>query len=181
MDKTLELLKKYTTKPNLLRHATAVSACMRHFAEVEGEDVNYWEVVGLLHDIDYELYPEEHCHKCVQILKDEGFDDKFILTVQSHGYEICTDVEPKLYMEKVLSAVDQLSGFIIACAMMKPEKKLSVVDLDNIKKKWKDKKFAAGTDRDRIMRFCERMGKDFDYVATHTLVALQGIADKLGL
>ena len=177
----LDVLKKYTTKPNLIKHAQAVAATMRHFAKLAGEDEEYWAVVGLLHDIDYELYPDEHCHVCREILKNEGFDDNFIHAVQSHGHEICTDVCPNCYMEEILSATDQLSGFIIACALMKPNKTLAEVDVSSIKKKWKDKKFAAGTERDRIEKVIANMGKEFDWIAGETLNALQGISGQLGL
>lgn len=197
----LEILKKYTTKPNLIKHAIVVGAVMKHFAALAGEDQNYWAVVGLLHDVDYEMYPDEHCYKLPEILKKEGFDDKFIYSIQSHGYEICTNVEPKTYMEKVLCAVDQLSGLIIACALVRPEKKLEFVTLETIHKRWKVPTFAAGTDRERILRFCERMGKSFDglersdrnnltlmpqterfdWVAEQTLIAMKAIAEQIGL
>jgi len=177
----LEILKKYTTKPNLIKHAIVVSAVLKHFAKLQSEDQNYWAVVGMLHDVDYEMYPDEHCYKLVDILKTEGFDDEFIRIIQSHGYEICTDIEPKSYMEKILSTVDQLSGLIIACALVRPEKKLEFVTLESIQKRWKVPSFAAGTDRERIMRFYERLGESFDYIATETLKAMQAIAGEIGL
>jgi len=177
----MTVLKKYTTKPNLIKHAIAVAAAMKHFAHLAGEDEEYWQVIGLLHDIDYEMYPDCHCHKCVEILRDEGFSEDEIHSIQSHGYEICTQVEPTHYMEKVLCTVDQLTGFIIACALMKPDKKLDSLTLDSIKKKWKNKGFAAGTERERIERFTGRMGKSFDWVICETLTALRGIAPELGL
>jgi putative nucleotidyltransferase with HDIG domain len=177
----MQILQKYTTKPNLIKHAQVVSAVMKHFAKLKNEDQNYWAVVGLLHDIDYELYPDEHCYKLVEILKTEGFDDEFIRIIRSHGYEICTDVAPQGYMENVLCAIDQLSGLIIACALVRPEKKLEFVTLESIQKRWKIPSFAAGTDRDRIMRFCDRLGETFDHIATETLKAMQGIAEEIGL
>lgn len=177
----LEILKKYTTKPNLIKHAIAVSVTMRHFAELEKQDSEFWAVAGMLHDIDYELYPDEHCYKGVELLKKEGLCDATIRAHQSHGFGICTDVEPIAYMEKALCAVDQLTGFIIACALIRPEKKLEFVDMDSIKKKWGKKDFASGTNRERIERMCEKMGKPFDYVAQQTLIALQKSAADLGL
>jgi len=179
--KGLEILKKYTTKPNLIKHALAVAATMRHFAKIEGENQEYWATVGILHDIDYEMYPDEHCHKCVELLEAEGCDCDFIHAIQSHGYEICTDVEPNCYMEKVLSVIDQLTGFIIACALIKPEKKLEAVDLASMQKRWKNKAFAAGTERERIEKVCERIGKDLGYMMVETHKALLGIANELGL
>ena len=176
-----EILKKYMTKPNLLKHSIAVSACMEHFAKLEKENADYWGAVGMLHDVDYEINPKQDHSQSPDILKKEGFDDEFIYSVQSHAYGICSDVEPKLYMEKVLLTVDQLSGFIIACALIRPEKKLEFVTMESIKKRWKVPTFAGGTNRERIMQFCEKMGKSFDYIAKQTLIALQGIAGKLGL
>ncbi|MCL2484084.1 MAG: HDIG domain-containing protein [Firmicutes bacterium] len=180
-EKALEILKKYMTKPNLIKHSIAVAACMRQFAKLAGENEEHWAVVGLLHDIDYELYPDSHLEKSVEILKSEGFDDAFIRSVQSHGYEICTDVEPVHYMEKVLCTIDQLSGFLIACALIRPEKKLELVEMPSVHKRWTTPAFAAGTDRERIMRFCERLNKPFDYMAEQTLIALKNIANDLGL
>ena len=180
-DKALQILKKYTTKPNLIKHALAVSAIMGHFAKLSGEDQDYWATVGMLHDIDFECCPEEHCCKCVEILKAEGFDEKAILSIQSHGYPTCTQIEPKMYMEKVLSATDQLSGLIIAVALMRPDKKIASVTLDSVMRKWKDKKFAAGADREQILSYCKKMDKSLDYVIEQSLIALQNIASKLDL
>lgn len=177
----LAILKKYTTKPNLIKHAIVVGAVLKHFAKLQKQDPNYWAVVGILHDVDYEMYPDEHCFKLVDILKAEGFDDEFIRIIRSHGYEICTDVVPQSYMENILAAIDQLSGLIIACALVRPEKKLEFVTLESIDKRWKVPSFAAGTDRARIMRQCERLGVTFDYIAAETLKAMQAIAGQIGL
>jgi len=177
----LEILKKHTTKINLIKHAIAVSATMRHFAKLHGENAEYWACVGMLHDVDYEKYPDTHLNNTPEILKAEGFDEPFIHAVLSHGYELRNDIEPSNYMEWVLSTVDQLTGFITACALILPERKLSSVTLDSIKKRWKVPSFAAGTNRERIMRYCEKLGHDFDYVATQTLIAMQSIAGDLGL
>ena len=179
----LEILKKYTTKQNLIRHALTVSGVMKHFAKLQSEDENYWAVVGLLHDVDYELYPEEHCHKLVGILRQEGFDDDFIHTIQSHGYpEVkSTGVVPQTYMENVLAAIDQLSGLIIACALIRPEKKLEFVNLESVLKRWKMPTFAAGTNRKNIMDRCNDIGVSLDYLAAETLKAMQGFAGEIGL
>lgn len=180
-NQALEILKRYTTKPNLIKHALAVAAAMRHFAQMRGEDPEYWAVIGILHDIDYELYPEEHCNKCAELLKTEGLPDSVIHAVRSHGYEICCDVEPLTYMEKILGIVDQLTGFIIACALIRPEKNLDVVTLDSMKKRWANPQFAAGTKRDRIQIRCDRLGVELDYMLEQTLVALKTIANDLGM
>ena len=177
----LETLKKYTTKPNLIKQAIAVAATMRHFAKIEGEDENFWETVGMLHDIDYEMWPDTHCHKCVEILKSEGYDERTIHAVQSHGYELCCDVKPENYMELVLGTIDQLTGFIIACALIRPEKKLELVELSSMQKRWKSPSFAAGTGRERIEKWCARIGVTLDYMMVETHKALLSIADELGL
>jgi len=179
--RAMEVLQKYTTKPNLIKHAVAVAETMRHFARLAGEDAQHWAIVGLLHDVDYELYPDCHCEKCVEILRDEGFDDSFIRSIQTHGYGICTDIAPTCYMEQILGAIDQLTGFIIACALMKPDKKLASVDMDSMKRRWKDKKFAGGTNRERIENICANLDGGFEYVISETLIAMQNVADKFGL
>jgi len=175
------ILAKYTQKPNLIKHAIAVAATMRHFAKLEGEDEEFWAAVGMLHDVDYEMYPEQHCHKCVEILRNEGVDEETIHAIQSHGYEICCDVEPMNYMEQVLCTIDQLTGFLTACALIRPDKKIAMVEMPSAKKKWANKAFAAGTERERIEKCCERMDKALDYMMEQTLIAMQGVADKLGL
>ena len=141
-EEAYKILEKNMTKPNLIKHCLAVESVMRHFAEMNNEDVEYWGNVGLLHDIDYELYPEEHCKKYREVLKD-AVDDDFIRVLESHGHELCTDVRPEKFMEKILVTIDQLTGFITACALMKPSKKLEDVELASMHKKWKNKSFAA--------------------------------------
>jgi len=178
----IEILKKYTTKPNLIKHAIAVSAAMSHFARIAGENEEYWATVGMLHDIDYECCSQGgHCHECVAILRDEGFDEAFIRAVRSHGHELACDVEPILHMEKILCIVDQLTGFIIACAMIRPEKKLAMVELASMQKRWKSPSFAAGTGRERIEKWCARIGVTLDYMFVETHKALLAVADELGL
>jgi len=181
-EKALQIWKKYNTKQNLERHATAVSETLRHFAKLTGEDEEYWASVGLLHDVDYEQYPDEHCHKIPEILSKEGIDAETIRAIQSHGYIHVDGIpEPQNQMEWTLFAIDQLTGFIIACALIRPEKKLALVDMASINKRWKIPTFAGGTKRDLVLLGCEKMDKSFEYVAEQTLVALQGVADKLGL
>ena len=178
----LKILKKYMTKENLIRHSLTVSGVMKHFARLQEEDENYWAVLGLLHDIDYEQYTDQHCFKLVEILKKEGFDEGFIRTIQSHGYpEVDTGVRPETYMENVLAAIDQLSGLIIACALIRPEKKLANVSLESILKRWKVPAFAAGTNREAIQARCVDLGVSLDYLAAETLKAMQCFAGEIGL
>jgi len=141
-EEAYKILEKNMTKPNLIKHCLAVEAVMKHFAEMNNEDTEYWGNVGLLHDIDYELYPEEHCKKYKEVLKDV-VDYDFIRTLESHGHELCTEVRPEKFMEKILITIDQLTGFITACVLMKPSKKLEDVEMASMLKKWKRKDFAS--------------------------------------
>ena len=175
------MLEKYTSNKNLIKHALAVEGVMRHFAKIHNEDIEYWGNVGLLHDIDYELYPDEHCLKCVEILESENVPEDIIKSIQSHGYGICTDVKPEKFMEKVLFAIDELTGLIVAVALMKPGKTLAEVDLDSIKRKWNKRGFAAGANREVIQQGADMLELELDYIIEETIVGMQEIADKLGL
>lgn len=168
-DSVVAIFKKYNDSPSLFRHALAVEAVMRHFAAKYGEDPDYWGAVGLLHDVDYEKYPEEHCVKAVELLKNEGFDDAFIHSVVSHGYGICTDVAPESTMEKALFASDELTGLVAAAVLMLPSKNLDDLKLSSLKKKWKDKRFAAGVNRDIVLKGCEMLGMDLEDLMKETI------------
>lgn len=178
----LELFKKYNKSDSLLRHAFAVEATMKHFAEIFNEpDVEKWTVIGLIHDLDYEMYPEEHCIKVQEILKEEGYPEDYIRAVASHGYGICCDIEPVEKMEKVLYAIDELTGLITAVALLRPSR--SVLDLEpkSVKKKWKDKAFAAGVDRAIIEKGIEMLGMERDDVIRETILAMRKVAEEIGL
>ena len=148
---------------------------MRFFAQELGfcDDVEFWGMVGLLHDLDFELYPEQHCIKCQEIMKDLDLDEKLIHAVASHGYGICSDVEPVHEMEKVLFATDELTGLIGAAALMRPSKSVQDMELKSLKKKFKDKSFAAGCDRDIIRRGAEQLGWELDDLLNRTLQAMK--------
>ena len=154
-EKALALLKEYNESEALIKHGMQVEAIMRYYAKEAGEDPEYWGCVGLLHDVDYEKYPEEHCKKAVEIPTEAGYDEAFIHAVVSHGYGLCSDAEPELYMEKVLYTIDELSGLINAAAIMRPSKSVMDLEVKSVKKKFKDKKFAAGVDRQIILDGCE--------------------------
>ena len=148
-EKAIALLREYNESEALVKHGMQVEAIMRYYAREAGEEnapegVEYWGCVGLLHDVDYERYPEEHCRKAAEILKGAGYDDAFIHAVVSHGFGLCSDVEPERYMEKVLYTIDELSGLINATAIMRPSKSVMDLEVKSVKKKFKDKKFAAG-------------------------------------
>jgi len=180
-ESAFEVLNKYTKSEKLIKHALIVEAVMRHFAKLYYQDIEKWGIVGLVHDIDYEMYPDEHCIKCVEIMKENGFNDEYIHAVQSHGYNICTDVEPIHKMEKVLYTIDELTGMIVAIALMKPNRSLDEVDLASIKKKWKQRGFAGGVNRDVVEAGALMLGKDLDYIMVETTRGIKTIANELGL
>ncbi len=170
------LLTRYNKEPFHLRHALTVEGLMRQLALSEGygEEADYWALVGLLHDIDFELYPQEHCHKCRELLASHGVDERLIRSVTSHGYGICQDDVPPLHtMEKILFAVDELSGLIGAVAIMRPSKSVQDLELKSVKKKFKDKKFAAGCKRDVISKGAEDLGWSLDQLIEKTIAAMR--------
>ncbi|MBQ3258324.1 MAG: hydrolase [Oscillospiraceae bacterium] len=167
------LLQQYTEGEFLLKHGRTVGDVLRWFAEESGNDADYWQAVGYLHDIDYEKWPEEHCVKCVELLTGHDIDEGIIRSVVSHGCGICSDVKPEHYMEKVLFAVDELTGLIGAAAAMRPSKSCSDLEVKSLKKKFKDKKFAAGCSRDVIMQGAEMLGWELDVLMEKTILAMR--------
>ena len=176
-DEAFTLLKKYNKDPFHIQHALTVEEVMKWYAVELGykDEEEYWGIVGLLHDIDFELYPEEHCIKAPELLKEGGVDDDIIHAVCSHGYKITVDVEPVREMEKVLFAADELTGLIWAAALMRPSKSTKDMELKSLKKKYKSKGFAAGCSREVIERGADQLGWDLDKLLTMTL---QAMADK---
>ena len=143
----MELLREYNQNDSLIKHALAVEAVMVHFAELFGEDKEKWGIIGLIHDLDYEKYPDEHCTKTREILTERGWPEDYIRAVVSPGWGICSDVEPEEKMEKVLYTIDELTGLIAATALMRPSKSILDLTTKSVRKKWKQKSFAAGVDR----------------------------------
>ena len=180
-EEALELLKKYTKSENLIKHALAVESVMRHFARLFGEEEEKWGIVGLIHDLDYEMYPEQHCKKVREILEQEGWPDDYIKAVQSHGWKLCSDVEPTERMEKVLYAIDELTGLIAATALMRPDRSIMSTTLQSVKKKWKQKSFAAGVNREVIEEGAKMLGMDLDRVIEETIKGMQEVASEIGL
>ena len=174
-DEAFELLKKHNKDPFHIRHALTVEGVMRWYADAlgYGDEADYWGQVGLLHDIDFELYPHEHCKKAPELLRDGGVGDDMIYAVCSHGYGICCDEEPKHEMEKVLFAADELTGLIWSAALMRPSKSVSDMEVSSVKKKFKDKKFAAGCSRDVIRTGAERLGWELDELFSKTILAMR--------
>ena len=169
----LEFLKKYNKDEFHIRHALTVEGAMKYFAKELGYDENFWGLVGLLHDIDFELYPEEHCKKAPELLKEINASDEMVHAICSHAYGICSDVEPTHEMEKILFAIDELTGLIGAAALMRPSKSVQDMEVSSIKKKFKDKKFAAGCSRDVIKEGAERLGWELDKLFEQTIFAMR--------
>lgn len=179
-EQAISLLKKYNDSEALIHHAKAVEAVMRAFAKHYGEDEDYWGNVGLLHDLDYEKWPEEHCKKTEEILREENAPDDFIRAIVSHGWNICTDVEPKLQMEKTLYTIDELCGLINATALMRPTK-LEGMKVKSVKKKFKSPSFAAGVNRQVIEEGSKMMGMDLSEITQIAIDAMRENSSEVGL
>lgn len=180
-DEALEILKEYNDSEALINHGKAVEGVMRHYAAKLGEDVEYWGVVGLLHDLDYEKFPDQHCVKVVEILTQKGIDEKIIRAIASHGYEICADVKPEHIMEKVLYTIDELTGLINAAALMRPSKSVMDLEYKSLWKKYKTANFAAGVDRSIIERGCAMWDADLKEVIEETILGMRAVAHDIGL
>ena len=171
----LDLLRQYNKEPFHIQHALTVEGVMRWYANELGhaDEADYWATVGLLHDIDFELYPEQHCQKAPELLAAGGVGEDMIHAICSHGYGICCDVEPQEEMEKVLFAADELTGLIWSAALMRPSKSVQDMELKSLKKKYKDKKFAAGCSREVIQTGAERLGWELDTLLERTILAMR--------
>ncbi|HOB09696.1 MAG: HDIG domain-containing metalloprotein [Limnochordia bacterium] len=176
-----ELLTEYNQSDALLKHALAVEAVMRHFARLYGEDEEKWGVIGLLHDLDYEQFPEQHCQKTAEIMRERGIDEEYIHAVCSHGYGICCDVEPIHRMEKVLYAIDELTGLINAVCLMRPSRSVLDLEVKSVVKKYKQKNFAAGVDRDVIEKGCQMLGIEMNELIHETIQGMRTAAEAIGL
>ena len=176
-----KLLKTYTKTDGLIRHALAVEAVMGHFAEKFNEDVDKWKVVGLVHDLDYEMYPEEHCQKCVEIFQENNWPEEYIRAVISHGWGICSDAEPQSLMEKTLYAVDELTGLVASAALVRPSKSILDMKAKSVKKKFKSKAFAAGVDRSVILKGCDMLEMELSDLITEVILGMRPVAEEIGL
>ena len=180
-EEAFELLKKYNQTESLIKHALTVEAVMEHFAENLGEDKVKWGIIGLVHDLDYEMYPDEHCKKVAEILNGENWAEDYIRAVVSHGYGLCADVEPVHVMEKILYTIDELTGLITACALLRPSKSVLDIEVKSIKKKWNMKAFASGVDRSVIEDGAKRLNMPLDEIINETIMGMRKVADKIGL
>jgi len=175
------LLTEFNQSESLIKHALAVEGVMRYMAAKLGHDVEAWGVIGLIHDLDYEKYPEQHCQMTEQILRERGWSDEAIHAVISHGWGICTDVEPEHEMEKVLYAIDELTGLITAVALVRPSKSLADLKVKSVTKKWKDKAFAAGANREIIQKGIDMLGMERSEVIGDVIEGMKSVAGELGL
>ena len=180
-DAALALLQKYNAEPFHIRHGLTVSGVMRWYAGElgHGEDAEFWAMVGLLHDVDFEKWPEQHCRKAPELLRAAGCSEEFVHAVCSHGFGLCSDVEPEAEMEKVLFAADELTGLIGAAALMRPSRSVQDMELKSLKKKFKDKKFAAGCSRDVIRTGAERLGWELDTLMERTILAMRSCEESV--
>jgi putative nucleotidyltransferase with HDIG domain len=167
------ILREYTESEALARHAWQVAAVMRYLARQAGEEAELWEVVGLLHDLDYEKFPEQHCVKVREILESKGIDEEIIRAVVSHGWGLCSEVEPKSQMEKTLYAVDELTGLIYAASLMRPSKSVLDMEAKSVKKKFKDKAFAAKVDREVIKKGAALLEVELEELIAMTLEGMK--------
>jgi putative nucleotidyltransferase with HDIG domain len=180
-DEAFELLKKYNESESLINHALMVEATMRHFAKKYNEDKEKWGIVGLVHDLDYEKFPEQHCQKTEEILKENNWPEELIRAILSHGYEMVTDIEPISLMEKTLYATDELTGLVYTTALVRPSKSLDDMKVKSVKKKWNDKKFAAGVDRTIIEKGAAMLEIEIPVLIGETIEGMKAVAEKIGL
>ncbi|MGB9772130.1 MAG: HDIG domain-containing metalloprotein [Candidatus Kapaibacteriota bacterium] len=180
-NEALGLLLKYNKSDSLIKHAKAVEAVMRHIARILGEDEELWGIVGLVHDLDYEMYPEQHCQMTKKILEEQGWHPTIIRAVLSHAWGFCTDVQPQSLLEKYLYAIDELTGLITAVALVRPSKSISDVEVKSVKKKWKEKNFAAGANREVIQKGAEMLGISLDELIQMTIDGMKTVAKDIGL
>jgi predicted hydrolase (HD superfamily) len=177
----LALLKEFNQSESLIKHALAVEAVMRRFARQRGQDEEKWGIVGLVHDLDYEKFPDQHCRKTETILRERHWPEELIRAVVSHGWGICSEVKPESEMEKVLYAVDELTGLVTTSALVRPSRSVLDMEAASVKKKWKDKRFAAGVDRSIIEKGAAMLGMDLAALITETILGMREVAEDIGL
>mgnify|MGYP001815441688 CR=1 FL=1 len=176
-----ELLTTYNQNPGLIKHALAVEAVMRYMARKHGADEEAWGLIGLVHDLDYEKFPEQHCQKTEEILRENNWPERYIRAIISHGWGICTDVEPRSDMEKVLYAIDELTGLVTAAALVRPSKSVMDMKAKSVKKKWKNLRFAAGVNREVIEKGARMLDVELSELITDTIMGMREVADEIGL
>ncbi|MFP4350740.1 MAG: HDIG domain-containing metalloprotein [Desulfococcaceae bacterium] len=176
-----QLLTRYNESESLIKHALAVEGVMRYMAKKRGADEEKWGIIGLIHDLDYEQFPDQHCTKTEEILRENQWPEEYIRAVISHGWGICSDVKPESEMEKVLYAVDELTGLVTTTALVRPSKSVMDLKAKSVKKKWKDKRFAAGVDRSIIEKGADMLGMELGELITDTIMGMREVAEDIGL
>lgn len=177
----LALLKRYNQNESLIKHALAVEGVMRYLARKQGEDQDKWGVIGLVHDLDYEKYPDQHCLKTKEILEENQWPEEYVRAVISHGWGICVEVEPKTKLEKTLYAIDELTGLVTACALVRPSKSVMDLKAKSVRKKWKQKGFAAGANREIITKGAEMLGVELNELINDVIMGMRDVAKDIGL
>jgi putative nucleotidyltransferase with HDIG domain len=175
------LLNEFNESESLIKHALAVEGVMRYFARKRGEDEDKWGIIGLIHDLDYEKFPDQHCVKTEEIMRQRNWPAEYIRAVVSHGWGICSEVKPESEMEKVLFAVDELTGLVTTTALVRPSKSVMDMKAKSVKKKWKDKRFAAGVDRGIIEKGADMLGVPVADLIADTIMGMRDVADQIGL
>ena len=180
-DSAIELFRKYNKTESLLKHALAVEGVMRYMARKAGDDEDKWGIIGLIHDLDYEMYPEQHCTMTEKILRENNWPEEYIRAVMSHGWGLATDVEPHTRLEKTIYAIDELTGLVATSALVRPSKSVLDMEARSVKKKWTDKKFAAGVDRSVIEKGAAMLGVSLDDLITDCILGMREVAAEIGL
>lgn len=180
-DEALSLFKRYNQSDSLLKHALSVEGVMRYMARKHGEDEEMWGVIGLIHDLDYEKYPDQHCTMTEKILREEGWPEEYVRAVISHGYGICSDTEPQSLLEKTLFAIDELTGLVATSALVRPSRSVMDMEARSVRKKWTDKRFAAGVDRSIIEKGAAMLGVELSDLITDTIMGMREVAGEIGL
>jgi putative nucleotidyltransferase with HDIG domain len=177
----LELFRKYNKSDSLFKHALAVESVMRYMARKSGEDEEKWGVIGLIHDLDYEMYPDQHCIMTKKILEENRWPEEYIRAVLSHGWELASDVEPVTLLEKTIYAIDELTGLVATSALVRPSKSVLDMEARSVKKKWNDKKFAAGVNRSVIEKGASMLDVNLDDLITDCIMGMREVAEEIGL
>jgi predicted hydrolase (HD superfamily) len=177
----LDLFKKYNKSESLYRHALSVEGVMKYIAGKSGEDKEKWGIIGLIHDLDYEMYPDQHCTMTKKILEDNGWPEEYIRAVLSHGWGIASDVEPVTRLEKTLYAIDELTGLVATSALVRPSRSVLDMESRSVMKKWNDKRFAAGVNRTVIEKGAEMLGVSLDDLITDCIMGMREVAGEIGL
>lgn len=180
-EQAITLLRKYNKSESLLKHAFAVEGVMKYMAKKAGEDAEKWGIIGLIHDLDYELYPEKHCKMTETILRENNWPEEYIRAVLSHGWGLATDVEPLSLLEKTIYAVDELTGLVATSALVRPSKSVLDMEVRSVKKKWNDRRFAAGVDRSVIEKGASMLGVSLDDLINDCIMGMREVAEKIGL